>query len=171
MKKQILIGATFLAALSSYAQRQTSPDGKRVVFVKQVSGPAIEWGGGKEQPTELWQIDAHGKHPTLLVRCRNSDKMAEVIAGFANLQFSSDGKLVYFNTPAWATSPAVHVVDTTTRREHFLIDGWIQRIAYTDQGDRLIVSRRQYDSEGVYHDDFVVTPEGEIVGHLGIKER
>jgi hypothetical protein len=97
--------------------------------------------------------------------------MEEVIAGFANLQFSSDGKLVYFNTPAWATSPAVHVVDTTTCREHFLIDGWIQRIAYTDQGDRLIVSRRQYDSEGVYHDDFVVTPEGEIVGHMGIKER
>jgi len=34
----------------------------------------------------------------------------------------------------------------------------------------LIVSRRQYDYEGVYHDDLLVTPEGEIVGHLGIKE-
>jgi hypothetical protein len=62
-------------------------------------------------------------------------------------------------------------VDTTTRREHFLIDGWIRRIAYTDQGDRLIVSRRQYDNEGVCHDDFLVTPEGEIVGHLRLKER
>ena len=37
--------------------------------------------------------------------------------------------------------------------------------------DRLIVSRRQYDYEGVYHDDFLVAPEGEIVGHLGTKER
>ena len=36
--------------------------------------------------------------------------------------------------------------------------------------DHLIVSRRQYDYEGVYNDDFLVTPEGEIVGHLGIKE-
>jgi len=37
--------------------------------------------------------------------------------------------------------------------------------------DRLIVSRRQYDYDGVYHDDFLFTSEGEIVGHLGIKER
>ena len=37
--------------------------------------------------------------------------------------------------------------------------------------DRLIVSRRQYDYDGVYHGDFLVTPEGEIVGYLGIKER
>ena len=37
--------------------------------------------------------------------------------------------------------------------------------------DRLIVSRRQYDYDGVYHDDFLFTSEGEIVGHLGTKER
>jgi hypothetical protein len=48
---------------------------------------------------------------------------------------------------------------------------WLDRIASTDDGDRLIVSRRAYDDIGVYHDIFMVTPEGKLVGRLWLKER
>jgi hypothetical protein len=52
-----------------------------------------------------------------------------------------------------------------------VIDGWLQRVAPTLEGDRLVITRRAADSVGVYHDDFLVTPDGEIVGRLGLKER
>jgi hypothetical protein len=174
----IIIILTALATLSVLAeppdpQTATSPDGKWIVFVKPGHGPKIETAadGSPLDPTELWQKDAQGKNQTLLVKCRDSDEMALVIGGFWNLQFSTDGKLVYFTTPAWTTSPAIHVVDTTTCKEHFVIDGWLDRVASTDDGDRLIVSRRDIDDIGVFHDIFMVTPEGKLVGRLWLKER
>ena len=154
-------------------QTQTSPDGKWTVFVKPGHGPKIATAATIEDiaPTELWQKDAQGKNLSLLVKCRNSDEMSEVIGGFWNLQFSTDGKLVYFTTPAWTTSPAIHVVDTTTGKEHFVIDGWLDRLASTLDGDRLIVSRQDADDIGVFHDIFMVTPKGKLVGRLWLKER
>jgi hypothetical protein len=149
-------------------QTQTSPDGKWIVFVKPGHGPKIEtFSGDALDPTELWQKDAQGKNLSLLVKCRNSNEPTDLIGGFYNLQFSTDGKLVYFTTPAWTTSPAIHVVDTTTCKEHFVIDGWLDRVASTDDGDRLIVSRRDVDDIGVFHDIFMVTPKGKLVGRSG----
>jgi hypothetical protein len=148
-----------------------SPDGKWVVFVKQVSGPLISTGAGEEQPAELWQVDARGKSPTLLVRSRNAQGPKDMIAGFDNLQFSSDGKLVYFNTPAWATSPAVRVVDTTNRRERYVIDGVLKKVERTPHGEVLLVGRKKYDSEGDYYQDFLVFPEGKVLRTVGEKER
>jgi hypothetical protein len=166
MKELVLSAAIVLTTFPLYAQSKTSPDGQWVVFVKHVSGPLIGWGAGEEQPAELWQVDARGKNPTLLVRTRKAEKMEDVIAGFDNLWFSSDGKLVYLNTPAWATSPAVRVVDTTNRRERFVIDGVLKTVERTQHGDALLVGRRKYDSEGGYYQDFLVSPEGRSCGQL-----
>src|SRR5262249_44093781 len=147
MKELVLSAALVLTTFPLYGQSKTSPDGKWVVFVKQVSGPLIDTGAGEVQPAELWQVDAQGKNPTLLVRSRDAQKMEDVIAGFDNLHFSSDGKLVYFNTQAWATSPAVHVVDTTNRRKRYVIDGVLKKVERSRHGDVLLVGRRKYDSE------------------------
>jgi hypothetical protein len=107
------------------------------------------------------------------VRSRNAKNPEDIIAGFDNLQFSSDGKLVYFNTPAWATSPAVHVhvVDTTNRRERYVIDGVLKKVERTPHGDVLLVGRKKYDSEGGYYQDFLVSPEGKVLRAVGDKER
>ena len=135
--KNLLLLLTALASLlapsfTAQADSLTSPDGKWIVFVKPVPGPGIETGiGNDEAPSELWQVDSKGRHPTLLVRCRNSDEsdMRQVIAGFHDLRFSPDGRLVYFTTNAWATSVALHMVDTTTCREHFICSGGIDSFA------------------------------------------
>jgi hypothetical protein len=95
----------------------------------------------------------------------------DIIAGFDNLWFSSDGKLVYFKTAAWATSPAVRVVDTTNRRERFVIDGVLKKVERTRQGDVLLVQRRKYDSEGGYYQDFLASPQGKVLRTVGEKER
>src|SRR4051794_37506991 len=100
-----------------------APDGKWVAFVRKVDGKKIATGSDQVDPTELWQVRVDGKEPSLLLRCRDSEKVESVIGGFENLQFSADGKLLYFVTPAWATSGAVHVVDTTNRRERYVLPG------------------------------------------------
>ena len=177
---KILRATLFIATILSLnalaeppdTQTATSPDGKWIVFVKTVPGPKIETASGDSvEPTELWQKDAKGKNLTLLVKCREAKDRQDVVQGFYDLQFSTDGKLVYFSSPAWAASPAIHAVDTTTGKERFVIDGWLDRVASTEDGDRLIASRRQYDDIGVYHDVFMVTPEGKLVGRLWLKER
>jgi Tol biopolymer transport system component len=71
-----------------------SPDGRWVVFVRAGSGEKIQTGADNYEPTELWQIGVNGKDPTLLVRCRNSQNVTDVIARFDSLQFSADGRYV-----------------------------------------------------------------------------
>lgn len=73
-----------------------SPDARWVVFVRRTSGKMIETGSGEEKPTELWQIGANGKDPTLLARCRATEKIEDLIAGFEEVQFSSDGRSKIF---------------------------------------------------------------------------
>jgi Tol biopolymer transport system component len=107
------------SALTSGGRDSTpvlAPDGKWVAFVRKVEGKKIASGSDEMEPTELWQVRVDGKEPTLLVRCRDSEKMESVIGGFDSLQFSTDGKLLYFVTPAWATSGAVHVGFTERTR-------------------------------------------------------
>src|SRR3954453_17518639 len=76
-----------------------APDGKWVAFVRKVDGKKIATGSDQVEPTELWQVRVDGKEPSLLVKCRESEKIESLIGGFENLQFSSNGKLLYFVTP------------------------------------------------------------------------
>jgi hypothetical protein len=51
MKALVLSATVFLTQFPLYAQSKTSPDGKWVVFVKQVFGLLIGTGAGEEQPS------------------------------------------------------------------------------------------------------------------------
>ena len=87
-------------------------------------------------------MDPNGRHPTLLVRCHESfdGEMSSVVAQFNELRFSPGGRLVYFETPAWATSVALHVVDTTNGREHFICAGGIESF----RGNNLVTVESVY---------------------------
>src|SRR5437763_780812 len=75
-------------------------DGKWVAFVRKVDGKKIATGSDEVGPTELWQVRTDGKEASMLVKCRASEKPESVIAAFENVQFSTNGKLLYFITPA-----------------------------------------------------------------------
>jgi hypothetical protein len=168
--KNLLLVLTALTSLlvpslTAQAQSLTSPDGKWIVYVKPVPGPGIETSiGHDEAPSELWQVNSQGRNPTLLVRCRNTEEndMSQVIAGFHDLRFSPDGRLVYFTTTAWATSGALHVVDTTTCREHFICAGWIEIF----RGNNLVVVETVYRGHGHQYQRFLLTPEGQEISTL-----
>jgi hypothetical protein len=144
-------------------------DGKWVAFVRKVDGKKIATGSEEVDPTELWQVRTDGKEPSLLVKCRAAEKPGSVIAGFENLQFSTNGKLLYFVTSAWATSGAVHVVDTTNRKERYLFPGNdLKIVAAGEYKDCLLVQQHKYFVGGGSYDWFwLLRPDGKEVGPVG----
>lgn len=146
-----------------------APDGKWVAFVRKVDGKKISTGSDEVDPTELWQIRTDGKEATLLLKCRESEKPESVIAAFENLQFSTNGKLVYFITPAWATSGAVHVVDTTNRKERYLFPGnGLKAVVSGEYKDCLLVQQHRYFIGGGSYDWYwLLRPDGREIGPVG----
>jgi hypothetical protein len=146
-----------------------APDGKWVAFVRKVDGKKVATGSDEEEPTELWQVRIDGKEPSLLVKCRAAEKMESVIGGFDSVQFSTNGKLLYFVTPAWATSGAVHVVDTTNRKERYLFPGNnLKVVPAGEYKDCLLVQQHKYFVGGGSYDWFwLLRPDGKEVGPVG----
>jgi hypothetical protein len=146
-----------------------APDGKWVAFVRKVDGKKIATGSEELEPTELWQVRTDGKEASLLVKCRASEKPESVIAGFENLQFSTNGKLLYFVTSAWATSGAVHVVDTTNRKERYLFPGNDLKIVTSGEyKDCFLVQQHKYFVGGGSYDWFwLLRPDGKEIGPVG----
>lgn len=146
-----------------------APDGKWVAFVRKVDGKKIATGSDEFDPTELWQVRVDGKEPSLLVKCRDSEKVESLIGGFENLQFSTDGKLLYFVTPAWATSGAVHVVDTTNREERYCFPGSdLKVVPKGEYKNCLLVQQHRYFIGGGSYDWYwLLKPDGKEVGPVG----
>ena len=146
-----------------------APDGKWVAFVRKVEGKEIATGSDEMQPTELWQVRVDGKEPSMLVRCRESQTMESLIGGFESLQFSTNGKLLFFVTPAWATSGAVHVVDTTNRKEQYLFPGNDLKVVKSGEyKDCLLVQQhRYYVGGGSYDWYWLMRTDGKEVGPVG----
>ena len=151
------------------AEPVLSPDGRCIVFVRAIPGDKIQTSTDEVEPSELWQIRADGKEPTRLVGCRKSEKMEEVIAGFGKPQFSCDGRYVFFETPAWTTSSAVHVVDTTNAKEHFVCAGGdVEVVCAGEYRDGLLVQQHRYFIGGGSYDWYwLLRPDGKEVGPVG----
>ena len=146
-----------------------APDRKWVAFVRKLEAKKIATGSDEVEPTELWQVRVDGKEPSVLVRCRDSEKMESVIGAFDNLQFSFNGKLLYFVTPAWATSGAVHVVDTTSGKERYVFPGNdIKVVKSREYKDCLLVQQHRYFvGSGSYDWYWLLKPDGKEVGPVG----
>ena len=146
-----------------------APDGKWVAFVRKVDGKKIATGSDEVEPSELWQVRVDGKEPSALVRCRDSEKMESVIGAFENLQFSTNGKLLYFVTPAWATSGAVHVADTTNGKERYLFPGNDLKVVTSGEyKDCLLVQQHRYFVGGGSYDWFwLLRTDGKEIGPVG----
>lgn len=146
-----------------------APDSKWIVFIRTIPGRQISTGSGDAKETQLWQIRADGKEPACLVRSKASAKMETVLAGFSKPQFSSNGKLVYFLSEAWTTSGALHVVDTTNSKEHFVCPAAeFEVVRSGEYRDHLLVQQHRYFIGGGSYDWYwLLKPDGTEVGPVG----
>ena len=172
-------GNIFLHAGGSAAKQLTasgrdsapvlSPDGRYVVFVRALPGKRIDTGSGDVAAEELWQVDAGGKEPVRLVAPHEAEDVRNIVANFQDVQFSLDGRLVYFVTDAYATSGAVHVVDTTNGKERFFLAGsTVEVVRHGEYRDCLLIEQHRYFIGGGSYDwVWLFRPDGQEVGPVG----
>ncbi|HEY4944386.1 MAG TPA: hypothetical protein VII56_23360 [Rhizomicrobium sp.] len=152
-----------------------SPDGKRLVFLRRTAGRPLEdcaADATTSKPLELWSINADGSGAKKLLALKSDADVRKTVCAFDSMQFSSNGQLLYFSAPAWATSGAIHVYDFRSGREHFLLAGDGLKVLSDCKNpkyrDDLIVGQHRYFLfEGSYDWTFVFTPAGKEVGPLG----
>jgi dipeptidyl aminopeptidase/acylaminoacyl peptidase len=146
-----------------------SPGHEWVAFIRRTPKNFISTGAGDEEAHELWVVKIDGTDSRKLVGGRQANKMENVLAGLANPQFSPDGRNIYFESAAWATSGAIHVVDRNTGAEHFVCSGSL--ISIVPRGNyigHLIVSQHRYFLVGGSYDwIWLLSAAGQEVGPLG----
>ncbi|MBV9420100.1 MAG: PD40 domain-containing protein [Alphaproteobacteria bacterium] len=151
-----------------------SPDGKRVVFVRtsDKTRPDCSASGADTDEVELWVVSTDGSGAHKLLGIAPSVDMHKTVCGFNDVQFSSDGALLYFQTPAWATSGAIHVYDFKSGKEHFVVDGdeliVLNRCDAKEYRDHLIVTQHKYFVFGGSYDwPWLISPAGKVEGLVG----
>jgi hypothetical protein len=153
-----------------------SPGGAFIVYTRQGRGRNL----GREpdqvcpiepRPDELRRIDIDGSDDRPMLKGRGGDPERQ-LCGFKNKQFSSDGRRLYFLTPGWATSDALHVYDMRGGEEHFLLpanDFLLLNFCRSKYKDYLVVlSHRYFLFGGSYDWYWLFDPAGKKeVGPLG----
>lgn len=139
------------------------PKGEWIYFVRATSG---KWVGEKYYPAkdeiikdgilhgELWRVRKDGMQAKLLFRndCCAIDGPDPnyVVASIYNIQFSPDGDKVYFETPNWVTSAALHVMKP---------DGSGEKLLGAGNDTKIILSARTFEDREHSYEGYIVTAQ------------
>jgi hypothetical protein len=154
-----------------------SPNGTSVVYTRQGRGRSprtYEFNQvcpTEPRPDQLRRINVDGSSDQVLLMGRKGEP-ARQLCDFRSKQFSSDGRRLYFLTPAWAASGALHVYDMRAGEEHFLMPAkgiLVLSFCPNRYKDRLVVlSRRYFMLGGSYDWYWLYDPSGKKeLGPLG----
>ena len=100
-----------------------SPDGQSVAFVRLTPDRLVSSGVGDVLANEIWISFTDGTNLRRVVAGRDSQEMQSFLGALRGPVFSSDGTLLFFQSAAWATSGAIHVVDLDSLTERFVVAG------------------------------------------------
>ena len=104
-----------------------------------------------------------------IVSAAHSEKPEGKLSGINSLAFSRDGSKLYFNTSAWATSEAIHVVSVQGGHERFVTNG--NGVAVVRRGKYagcLVKNQHRYMAgHGSWNPYVLLTPEGKQIRALG----
>jgi hypothetical protein len=103
-----------------------APNGGFVVYTRQGRGRTLhgydstQFCTTEPRPDQLRQINVDGSGDKVLLTGRKGDPEHQ-LCDFRNKQFSSDGRRLYFLTPGWTTSGALHELDMRSSDERFVL--------------------------------------------------
>jgi hypothetical protein len=128
-----------------------SPDGKWVVFTR-IGNPASTGSQGDcksgAQADEMRRIRVDGSGEELLVRGQEGKEPQQSICDFSHKQFTSDGRAIYFLSPAWAVSSALHRYDVRTKTLTFVMAAndvlVLSDCKKAENRDNLVVNQHRY---------------------------
>jgi hypothetical protein len=134
-----------------------SPDGRLVFYTRRAAGKRDEQlCDAPPKADEVRQVSVDGKDDKLVLSGHPGDPEGQ-LCGFSNKQFSADGRRLYFMSPGWATSAALHVYDLRTRDEHYLLpanDFVVLSFCKNEHKDDLAVLSHRYFVFGGSYDWF-----------------
>lgn len=118
---------TTLTELGRDSEAVLSPDGEWVVYTR--AAPSVQRSDDDEfpdcaalaQPDELRRIRTDGTDDTLLTTGRAGSEPTETLCGFFDKQFSADGATLYFLSPAWTTSAALHAMTLESKATRYIL--------------------------------------------------
>lgn len=130
-----------------------SPDEQQVLFIQHTHDRVpdnCDFADGPDYADDLWSYDLHKMTQKVLVThdfsCKQIEKM---ILNPNNVQFSPDGKTVYFETSAWMHAFAIHAVDLDGNNLHFVVGGSeYDVVIYGRYKGDLIVTQHRYRFKG-----------------------
>ena len=123
------------------------------------------------KPDELRQVNVDGTGDKLMLAGRKGEPEQQ-LCDFRSKQFSSDGRRLYFLTPGWATSGALHVYDMRNSDERFVLpanDLLVLNFCSNKYKDDLVVEPHRYFLLGGSYDWYWLYDSGrqERTGTLG----
>lgn len=139
-----------------------SPDDRLVAFTREIEGksgkcaPEDESANGDCARYQLWVTDIETRSERMLVGPRADDHdMRKVVIEFNDKKFSPDGKTIYFSTPAWAVSHAVHSVDIDGSNERHITHGDLIDVV----NEPLSEDFKEYVADILKEDDWRIYPK------------
>ncbi len=136
-----------------------SPDGRWIAFNREIEGKVKEcerevvWACSSYQ---LWIIDLESKSERMLLVPRPEDKDIEkVIYSFQGKTFSPDSQTIYFVTPAYAVSDAIHAVDIDGKNDRYITHGNTLQVVR----EPLSSDIKKYIVKTLKKDDWRIFPE------------
>lgn len=137
-----------------------SPDGKYVVYTRQGRARSVngynlgQFCTSTPNPDELRQVNADGTDDKLLLYGRRGDA-EDQLCDFRSKQFTSDGRRLYFLSPAWTATAALHVYDTRARKEHYMMpanDLLVLNFCSGEHKDDIVIEAHRYFALGGSYD-------------------
>jgi hypothetical protein len=143
-----------------------SPNGSLVVFTRKTTVAATSMCTlAVAEKRELWVIGADKSKPRKLLTSKDAQDPKAMLCDFTHKQFNSDGRKVLFETPAWATSGALHEIDLTTNKERYIAASNGFRVltdcAMREYRNQLVISQHRYYVFGGSYDWYwLFSPDG-----------
>jgi hypothetical protein len=141
-----------------------APGGKVVYYIMQM--PSTDAAGN---PTlQIEETRNLNRSFRTLLASRPADDPKQNLTGFSHLNLSPDGKTLYFETDAWATSGAIHAINLSTGGVSYVTAGELACVVLSReyQGD-LVVEQHRYFVQGGSHDDlWLYNSTGKQIGQV-----
>lgn len=161
-----MLGFLLLAAFNASPNYVVAPGGEPIYYVMNAQGEPTDFGD-----KIVISYDENRKKRTLLEAKPDDDPQSN-LGDFSRLKLSPDGKTLFFESEAWATSNAIHAIDLQTGKQHFVVGGSIACVLGGGeyQGDLLVSQHRYFVQGGSYNPLYLYTPAGKRVGIIALDD-
>jgi hypothetical protein len=147
-----------------------SPDGDWVAFRRTLFGPKVRAARGAVEPREIWIVRIDGRHARRLVPNDPNRECQNAMVDFIQLEFSADGRSLFFMTGCAMVNGCLHNVNLSTGRTRLVRAGVngaevVRNGRYA--GNLLVQTHEYFKGGGSYEMVSIIRPNGRMIRSLG----